>query len=123
MTTSGHRDVLSDLGEEHSGVIGERGEFQTYACDSGVKGLTGDYLGIDVRERGMPRWCQGEPEVCIHWHLLLNRGLSLCAPASRRRAPGITVSETIFPSMRKQAIGRGAVRVTRIAAGFSGRAR
>ena len=74
MSSCGRR--LPSLGEEYFGVFGKRGEFQPHARYLGVQGLTGDHLGVDVREWCMPRWLQGEPDIGIGCDLSLNRGLS-----------------------------------------------
>src|SRR5262245_65262778 len=78
---SGYREGLPSLGEECLGVVGKRGEFQTHARRLGVQGLAGDHLGIDVREWGMPRWLQGEPNIGIGCDLPRNRGFGVVCPS------------------------------------------
>src|SRR5262249_49505772 len=74
---SGGGRHLPSLGKECFGVFGKRGEFQTHVHYLGVQRLTGDYLGIDVREWWMIEWLQGEPDIGIGCDLPLNRGLGV----------------------------------------------
>src|SRR4029453_12804321 len=59
-----------------------------HACYFGVQGLTGNHLGIDVREWWMPWWLQGEPNIGIGCDLPLNRGLGVVRTSQTEQGAG-----------------------------------